>query len=206
MDVILLPGLCLDASSWDEVVPHLEAAGHRHHAVTLPGVGEVDGDRAAVTLADQVAAVVELIDSVAAPVAIVAHSASGGIAHSAVDARPDRVVRVFYVGGFPTGDGDPLVDAFTPHDGAITFPDWSEFDDTDLADLGDAGRTRLRDNAVPSPECAARDPLRLTDGRRYDVPVTAVCPEYRSEMLRQWIADGRRPVREFAQMKHVEFV
>ena len=29
MDIILVPGFWLDASSWEEVTPVLEAAGHR---------------------------------------------------------------------------------------------------------------------------------------------------------------------------------
>ena len=39
MDVILVPGLWLDASSWDSVIPALERAGHRASPLTLPGVG-----------------------------------------------------------------------------------------------------------------------------------------------------------------------
>jgi hypothetical protein len=38
MDVILIPGFWLDGSSWDEVVPALEQAGHHAHPLTLPGM------------------------------------------------------------------------------------------------------------------------------------------------------------------------
>lgn len=38
MDVVLVPGLWLNARTWDAVVPHLEAAGHRTHPLTLPGM------------------------------------------------------------------------------------------------------------------------------------------------------------------------
>ena len=53
MRIVLIPGLWLDGSAWDSVVPDLVAAGHRPVAVTLPGQG--DGNVSA-TLADQVAA------------------------------------------------------------------------------------------------------------------------------------------------------
>ena len=39
MDIILVPGLWLDASSWDPIAPVLESAGHTVHALTMPGVG-----------------------------------------------------------------------------------------------------------------------------------------------------------------------
>ena len=42
MDIILIPGLWLDASSWDDVIPVLEAGGHRTHPITLPGMESKD--------------------------------------------------------------------------------------------------------------------------------------------------------------------
>lgn len=50
MDLILIPGAWLDASSWDQVTPALEAAGHRVHAMTLPGLESVDADRSGIAL------------------------------------------------------------------------------------------------------------------------------------------------------------
>ena len=64
MDIILIPGLWLDGSSWDQVVPILEQAGHRAHALTLPGMTSKAADRSGITLRDHLAAVVEAIDSV----------------------------------------------------------------------------------------------------------------------------------------------
>ena len=77
MDVILIPGFWLDASSWDGIVPALETAGHRVHALTLPGLGATDEDRSSIRLADQIDAVVAVIDGIQAPVALVAHSGAG---------------------------------------------------------------------------------------------------------------------------------
>src|SRR3982075_1939528 len=104
MDIILIPGFWLDGSSWDDVVPALERAGHRTHALTLPGMESRDADRSAITLRDHIDAVIEVIDSLDpadGKVVLVGHSGGGAIAHAAVDARPDRVARIVYVAREP---------------------------------------------------------------------------------------------------------
>ena len=58
MDIILVPGFWLDASSWAEVTPPLVTAGHRVHPLTLPGLESVDTPRADIGLRDHVDAVV----------------------------------------------------------------------------------------------------------------------------------------------------
>jgi pimeloyl-ACP methyl ester carboxylesterase len=206
MDIILVPGLWLDGSSWDQVVPALEQAGHRTHALTLPGLESKNADRSKITLRDHVDAVVAAIDAADGQVALVGHSAGAGIAYAAVDARPDRVARAIYVGGFPTGDGDSLASGFQAEYGGVPLPDWSEFDDADLADLDDAARARFRERAVPSPEGVTRDRQQLSDERRYDVPVTVICPEFTADMLRDWVGQGMAPVQEFTKIRDLEYV
>lgn len=209
MDIVLIPGLWLDGSSWDEVVPVLEQAGHRTHPLTLPGMESKGADRSEITLRDHVAAVVEVIDSLDpadGKVVLVGHSAGGAVAHAAVDARPDRVARVVYVGGFPTGDGDSVAGGYPAENGEVPLPDWSAFDDADLADLDDKARAQFRERAIPSPEHVTRGPQQLFDERRYDVPVTVISTEFTSEMLREWIEQGLAPVREFTKIRDVEYV
>lgn len=46
--------------------------------------------------------------------------------------------------------------------------------------------------------------VRLSDERRYDVPATALCPEFSPEDLLQWIDEGEIP--ELARTKHLELV
>jgi pimeloyl-ACP methyl ester carboxylesterase len=115
MDLVLIPGLWLDGSSWDAVVPVLERAGHRTHPLTLPGMDSLDADRSMITLRDHVHAVVAMIDSLDPTnrhVVLVGHSGGGAIAHAAVDARPDRVERVVYVDSVPLGDGGTSTTSF----------------------------------------------------------------------------------------------
>jgi pimeloyl-ACP methyl ester carboxylesterase len=209
MDIILVPGLWLDGSSWEKVVPALEQAGHRTHPLALPGMESKTADRSGVTLRDHVDAGVGVIDSLdpaGGKVLLVGHSAGAAIAYAALDARPDRVARAVYVGGFPTGDGDALADGFPAVNGEVPMPDWSSFEDEELVGLDEAARAEFRERAIPSPERATRDPQRLLDERRYDVPVTVICTEFTGELLRGWIERGLAPVREFTKIRDVEFV
>ena len=204
MDIILIPGLWLDGSSWDEVAPRLEEAGHRPRTITLPGMESKDADRSDVTRQDCVDAIVAVIDDSNGSVAIVGHSMGAGLAHAAVDARPDRVARAIYIGGFPDPDGSRS--DFPSNDGEIPLLDWSDFDDADLTDLDDEGRARFAARAVPSPARMASDPQQLADERRYTVPVTMVCPEFSAEMLKAWVAEGMEPVRELTVIEDVTYV
>jgi pimeloyl-ACP methyl ester carboxylesterase len=209
MDIILVPGLWLDGSSWEGVVPVLEKAGHRTHPITLPGMESKGADRSGITLRDHVDAVIAAIDALDpadGKVVLVGHSAGGAIAHAAVDARPDRVARVVYIGGFPTGHGDAVADGFPAEDGEVPLPDWSAFEEEELADLDDDARAGFRERAIPSPEHVTRDPQQLSDERRYDVPVTVISTEFTSEMLREWIDRGLAPVSEFTKIREVEYV
>ena len=52
MDIILIPGFWLDASSWDDIVPALGEERHGVRALTLPGMESKDADRSEITLRD----------------------------------------------------------------------------------------------------------------------------------------------------------
>ncbi len=201
MHIILVPGLWLDGTSWDQVVPALEAAGHKPHALTLPGMAPNE-PRAEITLRDHVDAVVTEIDLCDGKVVLVGHSAGCGVCHAAVDARPTRVARAIHVGGFPTADGDPLAD-FPTTNGEIPLPDWTAFGEEDLRDLD---REAFRARAIPSPAQVAKGPQHLTDERRYDVPVTAIATEYTTSQLREWVAQGIGPVHELTRIRDIEYV
>lgn len=209
MDIILIPGLWLDGSSWDKVVPALEQAGHRTHPLTLPGMESKDADRSEITLRDHIDAVLEVIDSVdpaEGKVVLVGHSGGGAIAHAAADARPDRVARVVYVDSWPLGVDMAINDGFPTENGEVPLPDWSSFDAEDLVDLDDELRAAFRERAIPSPAHVARDPQQLSDERRYDVPATVIACEFPSATLREWMEQGEPPLQELAKLHDVEYV
>jgi pimeloyl-ACP methyl ester carboxylesterase len=209
MDVILIPGLWLDGSSWDEVVPVVEQAGHRTHALTLPGMESKTADRSGITLRDHVDAVVAVLDSLGTAdggIVLVGHSGGGAIAHAAVDARPDRVARVVYVDAWPVGEGGIINDELPTEDGEVPLPEWSLFEKEDLTDLDDELRAMFRERAIPSPVHVACDPQRLSDGRRYDVPVTVIACEFSAATAREWIQAGEPALRELAQIRDVGYI
>jgi len=204
--MILIPGLWLDASSWDAVVPVLRQAGHRARPLTLPGMESRSADRAGITLQDHVDAVVAAIDAADGEVVLVGHSGGGAIAHAAVDARPDRVLRVVYVDSWPVGTGDCINDELPAEDGEVPLPDWSVFDEADLVDLDEELRAAFRARAVPSPVQVAAGRQSLSDERRYDVPVTVIACEFSGAQLREWIAQGVPELSELAAVRNVRFV
>lgn len=201
MDILLIGGLWLSGAAWDEVVPALEDLGHRPIPVTLPGQG---AEPVNATLDDQVAAVVAAVDGASGRPLVVGHSAACSLAWLAADARPDRVAKTALIGGFPSADGDFYGPSFDIVDGAMPFPGWGPFDGPDSADLDEAARQRLADAAIPVPEGVAHAVVRLTDERRYDIPVVLICPEFSPAQAREWVDGGEVP--ELAKAKHVEYV
>ena len=209
MDIILIPGFWLDASSWDEVIPALRQAGQRVQALTLPGMESKDADRSQITLRDHIDAVVEAIDSVdpaSGQVVLVGHSGGGAIAHAAADARPGRVARVVYVDSFPMGEGGLINDELPVENGEIPLPDWSLFEKEDLVDLDDDLRAAFRERAIPTPVHVASDRQRLSDERRYDVPATVIACEFSSAQVREWVAQDHPAMRELANIRDVGYI
>ncbi len=205
MDVVLVPGFWLDASSWEKVTPPIVAAVHTVHPLTLPGL-ERDADPRDIGLADHVAAVVEVIEGLAGPVALVGHSGGGAVASLAVDARPDRVAHVIYVDAGPIGEGMAISESSTAVDGVIPLPDWSEFDESELVDLTEELRAEFRERAIPEPARVATDPAHLTDERRFDVPTTVITTSMPAAVLEQLIEQGHPWVAELARMRRRRIV
>jgi pimeloyl-ACP methyl ester carboxylesterase len=189
MDIILIAGLWLPRSIWTEVVAELERLGHRALPVALPGV---DDGKISATLVDQVSATLAVVDAADRPM-VVGHSAACTLAWMIADQRSDAIDRVVLIGGFPSADGDAYADFFPSVDGVMAFPGWGPFEGADSADLSETERDRIASAAVPVPEGVSKGVVRLTDDRRFDVPVVLVCPEFSPEEARAWIDAGDVP-------------
>ncbi len=177
------------------------------HPLTLPGMESRAADRSRVSLADHVDAVVATIDAAADPVLLVGHSVGVGIGHAAVDARPDQVARAVQVGGFPTPDGSPMLTGLPAEHGEVPMPDWAEVgEEANIVDFDAEALARFYAAAIPAPEGVLTGVQRLHDPRRYDVPVTAVCPEYTAADLRDWVEGGEHAVSELARVREVVYV
>jgi pimeloyl-ACP methyl ester carboxylesterase len=200
-DIILIGGLWLDGSVWDDVLSALDKLGHRGVPLTLPGQG--DGSTRA-TLDDQLTAVLAAVDAAYTKPVVVGHSAAATLAWLAADARPDKIAKTVLIGGFPSADGDAYAAFFEIEDGMMPFPGWAPFEGPDVSDLDEPAREQLAARTVPVPEAVATGTVRLTDDRRYDVPTVLICPEFTPDQAKAWLAAGDLP--ELARARHIEYV
>jgi pimeloyl-ACP methyl ester carboxylesterase len=191
--IVLVGGLWLDASAWNDVVSDLETAV----PVSLPV------DRGT-TLDDQVDAVLAVVDAAPGQSVVVGHSAASSLAWIAADRRPEKVAKVVLIGGFPNADGENYSPSFPIVDGLMPFPGWEPFEGPDSADLDASARQAFEAAAVAVPEPVAKAVVRLSDERRYDVPVELICPEFSPAEVREWIDGGDLP--ELTKVKHLELV
>lgn len=205
MDVILVPGLWLDATSWDEVLPPLESAGLRVHPLTMPGIGIPAEASAAIGLADWVAATVAAIDRLEGPVVLVGHSGGGSVVWGAADARVDRVSRVVFVDCYPPAEGG-VIGRFPVVDGVIPFPGWDSFAPADIADLDAEARERWAARTASIPARVPTDPLALRDTRRLDLPVSMLTATFPEAAMRKVIAEAPPWAAELAGLRHLDII
>lgn len=198
MDVILVPGLWLTASSWDAVVPRLIAAGHRPRPLTLP-------DDPGARIDDWGDAVVREVDATDAPVVLVGHSGGGNVVWGAADRRPERVARVVFVDTMPPPPG-AMISEFPVEDGTVPFPGWDFFDAPDVADLDAATRERIASTAVAVPGRVPTDGLTLRDERRHGIPVTILSGRLDAESLPAVLAEWGSWAEEFGRIHDAEVV
>jgi pimeloyl-ACP methyl ester carboxylesterase len=206
MEIVLVPGFWLDASSWEKVTPALVRAGHAVHPLTLPGLESVNADRSGIGLRDHVDAVIAAVRELSGPVVLVGHSGGGAIIHGVVDAVPDRITRAIYVDSGPLGDGQAINDELPVENDEVPLPAWEEFEEADLTDLTEELRADFRARAIPEPYAVTSDAQRLSDERRYDVPVTVICCEFPVTEMLEWVAAGHPFVAELARISDVEYV
>jgi pimeloyl-ACP methyl ester carboxylesterase len=205
MDVILVPGLWLDASSWGAVTPALEKAGFTPRPLTMPGVGVAASESGGIGISDWVDAVVAEIDRTDGPVALVGHSGGGNVVYGAADARPDRVARIVYVDTFPPADGGSIWE-FPVVDGVIPFPGWDFFEEPEVADLDGQTRAGAAARAKSVPERVPTDPLRLVDERRRAIPATMLTGTMPAADIQGIIASGPAWAAELAGAEDLEIV
>lgn len=112
LPMLLVPGAWMGAWIWQGTIDRLRVAGCRAQTLTLPGLQPeaAPADRAAITLDDHVAAVVQAIDEVGERVLVIGHSYSGVLAGMVADRRPDLVPRIAVVCGFFPRPGRSLLD------------------------------------------------------------------------------------------------
>lgn len=206
--IVLVPGFWLGAWAWDEVVTHLRTGGFDVNAVTLPGLEPDAVGRGDVTLGDQVAALRRVVDGSGEPPVVVAHS-GGGLALSGVlDAAPVSVARAVYVDSGPWGDNTPY-DASVPAGvDEVALPSWDEFAaaGASLEGLDEERLVTFRARAVPQPARVMREPLRLTNDARRNVPSTIIACSIPSNVMLDLARQGVPMFAEVTQLTDLEVI
>lgn len=205
MDVILIPGLWLDASSWAEVTPALREAGLNPRPLTMPGVGAPASASSDIGIAEWVATAVTAIDTAEGPAVVVGHSGGGNVAWGAADARPDRIARVILIDTAVPFDGG-IISEFEKVDGVIPFPGWEFFDDEDVADLDAATRAATAPRTRSVPARVPADPIALRDERRYRVPVTVLSGRFDDAAFRDFLSQWGPAAAEFEAIDSTDIV
>ncbi|WP_432034833.1 alpha/beta fold hydrolase [Streptomyces cucumeris] len=108
---LLVAGARLGSWAWDEVVPHLKAAGHSVYPLTLSGLAEKRG-----VPAGQQTHVQDIVDEVERQdlreVVLVGHSYSGIPVGQAAERVGDRLAGVVFVDSSVPADGEPFVSSW----------------------------------------------------------------------------------------------
>lgn len=205
---VLVPGYWLGGWAWDAVASELRQLGHRVAAVTLPGLDPDDPHRATKTLTNQAEALrlaVQAAGSDGLPVILVVHSGAGAPASLLLDQDPTAVARIIYVDSGPSADGDAF-DASLPGElHEVELPPFGQLE-ASLDGLSEQDLDMFRERSVPEPGNVMREPVRLRNEARRNVPSTIICCSFPSAALMQMAREGHPMMAETATLSDLELV
>ena len=206
--IILVPGHWLGAWAWDAVAADLRGRGHAVTAVTLPGLNPDDPHRASETVANQADSLRSAVNAAAADgsaVVLVAHSGAGFPTSLLLDRDPTAVARIVYVDSGPSRDGSAFDASVPPEQAEVPLPPFEQLR-ASLEGLSEQDLERFRERAVPEPGPVMREPLRLQNDARRDVPSTIIACSYPSEVMMQMAREGDPMMAEVATLRDLELV
>jgi pimeloyl-ACP methyl ester carboxylesterase len=201
MDVILIPGLWLDGSSWDKVVPALEQAGLNAHPLTLPGMESRDADRSKITFEDHVGAITNAVKAGGERVVLAVHSGAGASGYAATDRVPENIAHMVYVDSGPATA--PLDANFEGDD--FPLPSWEDLDEN-LDGISQEQLAAFRERAVPEPAGAMREFVQLTNDERLNIPTTAICTAFTSDDYKKAVKEGQTWLGGYADIRDITWI
>lgn len=201
--IVLVPGFWLGSWAWDEVADTLQADGHNVTALTLPGLESIDADRSSITMSDHVDAICDAVTAAGRPVVLAVHSGTGASGYAASDRIPERIACMVYVDSGPaTGALDPEFEG-----DELPLPSPTELAESENLDgLTDEQLETFRARAVPEPGGVLRGAPELSDEARLDVPTTAICTGYTSEVYRSAVEEGQTWLGGFAELRNITWI
>jgi pimeloyl-ACP methyl ester carboxylesterase len=204
--IILLAGHWLGAWAWDEVLEHLGSHDSRATALTLPGLDPDDPDRAARTLDDQAAAILDAMARLGVsedqPAVLVAHSGANAPASLVLDRRPKLIHRMVWVDSGPLAPGSIFAPDFPDGLAELPLPSIDVLaSQASLEGLNTGDLERFQARAVPEPGPVLRQPVELTNDARRKVPTTLVCCSIPGTTVLELAHSGHGM---FAEVAHIE--
>ncbi|MDQ0735568.1 alpha/beta fold hydrolase [Arthrobacter agilis] len=209
--ILLIAGHWLGAWAWDEVLEHLTTDDARAIAMTLPGLDGDDPGRAARTLDDQAAAVLDLLArlgvSEGRPATIVAHSGANAPVSLVLDRHPELVHRVVWVESGPMATGSVFAPDLPEGVEELPLPAFDVLaQQASLEGLSPEVLERFRARAVPEPGPVLRQPVVLTDDARRTVPTTLVCCSIPSAQVLELARAGHPVFADVATLEHLDVI
>lgn len=209
--IILIAGHWLGAWAWDEVLDHLRTGRSRATAMTLPGLDGDDPERAAKTLDDQAAAILEVITELGVsedqPATLVAHSGANAPVSLLLDQHPELVHRVVWVDSGPAAAGSAFAPDMPEELAELPLPSFDALaQQASLEGLSAEVLERFRARAVPEPGPVLRQRLKLTNDARRRVRTTLVCCSIPSAQVLELARAGHPMFAELAKIERLDVV
>jgi pimeloyl-ACP methyl ester carboxylesterase len=204
--IIFIAGHWLGAWAWDEVLEHLKTDNSRAVAVTLPGLDGNDPERAARTLDDQAAAVLDTLarlgTSEEQPAIIVAHSGANAPVSLVLDRHPELVHQMVWVDSGPVSTGSVFAPDLPEGLEELPLPSFDVLgQQASLEGLSAEVLERFRARAVPEPGPVLRQAVDLTNDARRKVRTTLVCCSIPGAQMLE-LANTGHPM--FAEVANIE--
>ena len=149
---LLVHGAWEESTSWELVVPTLEAQGHTVTAVDLPGHGANMQPINQMTKANYIDTIINEINKIEVPVILVAHSMSGSVVSQVAEKIPKQIERLVYVAAFLLENGGTVLAAMQSDTGEflpnIIFSDDQSYATLPEQTLREAGFHDVKEDVI----------------------------------------------------------
>lgn len=192
--------------AWTEVSHLLSSKGYAVTALTLPGQGPDDPNRALVTTQDQAEAILSALDEEASRRILVLHSGAALPGTVVLDQHPSLVDHAVWVDTAPVADGFAM-DTDLPGETLLLESVWDqEFEGGSMRDLTEEQLATFKERAVPEPGLVVSQPVALSNEARHAVPSTVICTAFSSAEYRSYAEDGVPFLKALVDYTDVTFV